>query len=252
MVGDLDGRRIVITGAASGVGAGLVAGLTERGARVVGFDLDAEAGQANADKHGTGFAACDISDPESVATAFQEADRVLGGLDCFINAAGVAPAEAAASTPLELWELCHRVNATGTFLTNLKAFERLKDNGGRIINFASAAGMAAYPSKAAYAASKGSVLAWVRTIAVEWAPFGITVNAIGPLMWTSMYDKTRAGIAPENLPAHDAQIKSIIPMGRMGQVESDLVPVLAFLAGEGSGFITGQTIMIDGGQTQVR
>lgn len=145
------------------------------------------------------------------------------------------------------------VNATGTFLTNRAAFELLKDTGGQILNFASNAGVEGLPQRADYSASKGAVVAWTRTVAREWAQYGITVNAIAPAIWTPMYDRTRAGMSPEQLAAHDAQVAKAIPLGgQNGDPQRDFVPVLAFLASDGSRFMTGQVFPIDGGMMMMR
>jgi NAD(P)-dependent dehydrogenase (short-subunit alcohol dehydrogenase family) len=153
---------------------------------------------------------------------------------------------------LDEWERVFAVNTRGTFLANRAAYELLKDHGGRIINFASAAGVVGQPGKAHYAASKGAVLAWTRTVAREWGSKGITVNAIAPAMWTPMYDNTRASMSAEQLKQHDLFMAGQIPIGgRLGDAAQDLAPVLVFLAGEGSRFVTGQTLMIDGGMVML-
>ncbi|RZL85315.1 MAG: SDR family oxidoreductase [Rhodococcus sp. (in: high G+C Gram-positive bacteria)] len=250
---ELVGRRIIVTGGASGMGEGIVRAFTKMGAAVVSLDVNTTLGSAIADEAGASFQSCDVSDETSVHEAFAAATATLGGLDVLVHAAGVAPAAPAAETDVELWQQVLAVNATGTFLTNRAAFPHLKENGGRIINFASAAGMNGYPGKSAYAAAKGAVLAWTRSIATEWAPFGITANAMAPMIWTSMYDKTRSEMSPEQLAAHDAKIRAMIPIGgKLGDIQQDLVPVVAFLSGEGSRFMTGQTFSVDGGKNMVR
>jgi NAD(P)-dependent dehydrogenase (short-subunit alcohol dehydrogenase family) len=136
---------------------------------------------------------------------------------------------------------------------NRAVFPHLRDHGGSIINFASGAGALGLPNKAAYSAAKGAVLAWTRTVAQEWGPHNIRVNAIAPAIWTPMYEKTRAEMSPEQLSSHDAYMAKVIPLGgKLGDMVEDLVPVLAFLASPGSRFMTGQIIAVDGGTLMVR
>jgi NAD(P)-dependent dehydrogenase (short-subunit alcohol dehydrogenase family) len=249
----LAGRRIIVTGGASGMGAGLVRALPRLDAAVVSLDVTADAGESVARESGARFLACDVADPVVVEQAFATAVEHLGGLDVLIHAAGIAPGAPAEEIDVATWQEVMRVNATGTFVTNQAAFPHLKDRGGRIINFASAAGIQGLRGKAAYSASKGAVVAWTRTLAQEWATYDITVNAIAPAIWTPMYDKTRASMTPEQLAAHDAQMAAAVPLGgRLGDIERDLVPVLAFLAGEGARFMTGQIFPVDGGITMMR
>ncbi len=250
---DLTGRRIVVTGGASGMGAGLVRALPGRGARVVSLDLNAVDGERIAGEVGIPFIECDVAEPDSVEDAFRRALNHLGGLDVLVHLAGLAPTGSASETEPELWHKVMSVNAGGTYLTNRVAYGYLKNEGGRIINFASGAGMIGYPGKAAYAASKGAVLAWTRTCAQEWGRYAITVNAVCPLIWTPMYDRTRASMTPEQLAAHDDMMARTIPLrGRLGDVEEDLVPVVAFLAGDDSHYMTGQTFVVDGGRLVTR
>lgn len=249
----LSGRKVIVTGGASGMGEGIVRAFAQNGAAVASLDVNASLGAQIAAEVGASFHRCDVSSEEQVAEAFRTAVAELGGLDVLVHAAGVAPAVPAEKTETALWQSVMGINATGTFLTNKAAFEYLKVNGGRIINFASGAGMNGYPGKSAYASAKGAVLAWTRSIAVEWAPHGITANAMAPMIWTSMYDKTRSEMSPEQLSAHDAKMCAMIPVGgKLGDIYTDLVPVVAFLASEGSRFMTGQTFSVDGGKNMVR
>lgn len=251
----LANKKIIVTGAARGIGASATRALAAAGARVTGLDLsDPSADTAESPSSGVfAYETCDVSSRESTRAAVDRAVAAMGGLDVLIHAAGVqryTPAEAITD---EDWELVVGVNARGTMIVNQAVFPHLKDRGGRIVNFASAAGALGLRGCAHYAASKGAVLAWTRTIAQEWGPYRISVNAIAPGMWTPMYDATRAGMTPEQLEAHDRGMAMMIPLGgRLGDPDADMAPVLVFLASDASRFITGQTLAVDGGLMMVR
>ncbi|WP_070153754.1 SDR family NAD(P)-dependent oxidoreductase [Sphingobium phenoxybenzoativorans] len=252
-MGSLTGKRIIVTGGASGMGAAMVRGFAEEGAKVAAFHrnetgervlqaLSAEAAPL------VQFFRCDVSQKAEVDQAFAEAAAWLGGLDVMVNAAGIAPGAPSHEITVQDWDDVFAINARGTFLSNQAAFPLLRDAGGAIINFASAAGVNGQARKAHYSASKGAVLAWTRSIAMEWGEYGITVNAIAPGIWTPMYEKTRANMTPERLAQHDAEMARIIPLGgKLGDPDRDFLPYMIFLAGDGARFITGQTIKIDGG-----
>ncbi|WHY19832.1 SDR family NAD(P)-dependent oxidoreductase [Paenibacillus sp. G2S3] len=251
---DLTGKRIIITGGASGMGLSLVEALPRLGAMVVSFDLNAEAGEPIAAAAGADFVECNVADEASVNQAVKTAVERLGGLDVLIHAAGIAPGSPAEDITLESWNKVMSINSTGTFLTNVAVFPYLKANGGgAILNFASAAGVQGYIGKAHYAASKGAVLAWVRSLAGEWGKHNIRVNAIAPAIWTPMYDKTRASMTSEQLAQHDAMMKNAVPMGgKLGDAKEDFAPIMAFLCSDDSHFMTGQVFAIDGGTLMLR
>ena len=258
-MGELSGKRIIITGGGSGMGATMVREFTAHGAAVVAMDINDEATEAvvgAATQRGPGradYVHCDVSSEGSVIAAFDQAVELLGRLDALVHAAGIAPGAPAEDILLADWDMVMGINARGTFLTKKAAFPHLKGAGGRIINFASGAGVRGLKRKAHYSASKGAVLGWTRTIAQEWGQYGITCNAIAPAIRTPMYEKTRSLMTPEQMIDHERHLKADMPIGgALGDPELDLAPVLRFLVGDGSRFITGQTIAIDGGMLMVR
>jgi NAD(P)-dependent dehydrogenase (short-subunit alcohol dehydrogenase family) len=235
------------------MGEGLVRAFPKLGAKLVCLDLNEETGRRIAAESGADFVRVDVADKASVDAAFASAVAKLGGLDVLVHAAGIAPASPAEASSVELWSKVLAVNTLGTMLTNQAAFRQLKERGGQIVNFASAAGIVGLPNKSVYAMSKGAVLAWSRTAAQEWARHGVTVNMIAPAIWTPMYDKTRSEMSPAALAAHDAYMKQAVPLGgKLGDIDSDFVPVLAFYCSEGAKFMTGQIVSIDGGTLMVR
>lgn len=250
---DLKGTRIIVTGSASGMGAALLAPLSAAGAQVVGIDMNEAAGLAEAERSGTGFVAGDVSDKPSIDAAFEAALATLGGLDALVHAAGIAPAAPAETITPEEWDRLFAINARGTLLTNQAAFRAFAGQGGRILNFASGAGVSGLPNKAHYSATKGAVIAWSRTAAKEWGRHGITVNMIAPAISTPMYAKTRANMDADQLAALDARLAADMPIdGQLGDAQRDLVPLMLFLCGTGARFITGQIFAVDGGLLMVR
>jgi NAD(P)-dependent dehydrogenase (short-subunit alcohol dehydrogenase family) len=257
----LQGKKIIVTGAARGLGEATVRAYVSEGAAVACLDVLDELGSAvaeHADSQGPGNARyyhCDVSDRGSVGEAFKTAVADLNGLDVMVNIAGVerqAPAEEISDHD---WDLIFDVNVRGTFLTNQAAFAAMRAGaaGGRILNFGSDAGLVPFPMAAHYSASKGAVMAWTRTVAHEWGRHGITVNSVVPAMWTPMYNEHRARMTPEQLAVHDAGMDKLIPLGgRLGNPDADLAPVMVFLAGDGARFITGQVISVNGGLGTVR
>jgi NAD(P)-dependent dehydrogenase (short-subunit alcohol dehydrogenase family) len=249
----LEGKRIIVTGAATGMGASCVTAYAKAGARVVAWyrkrgPEEVAKTLSEEELQRVAFFRRDVTEKADVDAGVAEAVAFLGGLDVLVNSAGISPGAPAEEITLDAWDEVMAINATGTFLTNQAVFPHLKEHGGKIINFASAAGVVGLYNKAHYAASKGAVLAWTRTLAKEWGKYGITMNSIAPAIWTPMYDRTRASFTPEQLVAHDKMMAAAVPLGgKLGDPDRDFAPMMVFLAGDGANFLTGQTYAIDGG-----
>lgn len=251
---ELKGKRLIVTGVAGGIGASVLRGLAAAGAQVAALDVNDAAGEEQASRAnaaGPGAARyfhCDVRLRGEVDAVFGAAAAWLGGLDGLVNIAGIERAAPAESILDADWDLMFDVNARGTMNTNQAAFPYLRERGGRILNFGSAAGVMGLPGCAHYSAAKAAVLGWTRTVAKEWGRHGISVNAAAPGMWTPMYEAHRARIDAQALAAHDAMMAGLIPLGgRLGDPDRDMTPFVVFMMSDGARFITGQTLAVDGG-----
>jgi NAD(P)-dependent dehydrogenase (short-subunit alcohol dehydrogenase family) len=250
----LKDKKIIVTGGAYGIGAHTVATLVAEGAQVASMARSADLGEAAAKAltaKGPGvarFYRCDISDRAQVKSAFAQAVRDMGGLDGLVNAAGVETGCAPEDETDESWDYMMNINAKGTFITNQEAFPYLKEKGGRILNFASGAGVNGSPRVPVYATSKAAVAGWTRSIAMAWGKHNITANIMNPTVITKMVQEYRTRLSPEQLEQHDRDMAARIYIdGKMGDIDRDLMPVMVFLLGDGSRFLTGQTFNVDGG-----
>jgi NAD(P)-dependent dehydrogenase (short-subunit alcohol dehydrogenase family) len=250
----LAGKRIVVTGGANGIAAATVRAYAREGARVVSMDVEDDLGRRVAAEAGgdARYRHCDVSRRDEVMAAFEAAVGDLGGLDVLAHVAAVEgprPAEDLEEADLERM---FRVNVYGTVYTNQAAFRHMKAAGGRIINFGSGAGIRGQKGSAHYSASKGAVMSWTRTVAQEWAPYGITVNSVVPAIWTRMYDSYRRHLAPDALAIHDMAMQHAVPLGgRLGDPDRDMAPVMVFLASDAPRFVTGQIFPVDGGMVML-
>jgi NAD(P)-dependent dehydrogenase (short-subunit alcohol dehydrogenase family) len=254
----LDGKRILVTGGARGIGASTVRALVTEGASVGVLDvLDDEGAELVSGLAGPGRALyrhCDVTRRVEVEATVAELADVFGGLDGLVHGAAVETRSPAEDLTDAAWDAVLDVSLRGTFLTNQAVFPHLRDaGGGRILNFASGAALDPFPRAAHYAAAKAGVIAWTRSVAHEWGTYGITLNSIVPAMWTPMYEATRGHMTPEQLAAHDAFMAARIPVGgRLGDPDRDLAPVLVFLLSDASRFVTSQIIAVDGGLSFLR
>lgn len=245
------GRRILVTGGATGIGAAAVSVLTEAGASV------AATYRQTPPPHGLAaeWLQCDVREAEAVSAMVHEAAQRLGGLDVLVNAAGLWQAGIPGYIGADDISFLLDTNIKATILTNQAAYAVMKDQapkGGRIINFGSSEAVMGSPISAVYAATKGAVQAWTRSAAKAWASDNITVNALAPAVQTAGADRLRDFLGPDAAALIDQQMQMMIPLGgTLGEPARDVGPMLVFLAGPGSGFITGQLLAVDGGLMMV-
>lgn len=261
LMGQLDGKKIIITGGAQGIGASVVRAYVAEGATVAAMDLNEEAGQKLVEglssenlSGSASFHKLDITDRDAVESVFEATVKKMGKLDVLVNVAGVQRHISPEDVTQKDYEFIYKVNVFGTMNTNGVAYKLMKENGsGNIINFGSESGLTGEIDNAVYGSSKGAVHTWNRTVARQWGPDGIRVNAVMPYVVTPMYEKFRESLSSENLAAHDEEVRTQIPLGgAFGNAERDLAPLMVFLAGDGSRFITGQMFPVDGGLVTVR
>jgi NAD(P)-dependent dehydrogenase (short-subunit alcohol dehydrogenase family) len=249
-MGQLEGKRIIVTGAASGIAAAAVRAYAREGAAIASLDIDDEGGREVAAEAGSAvrYFRCDVSNRREVFETFASAVEHLGGLDVMANVAGVERRTPAEDIADDEWDLIFAVNLKGTLYTNQAAFRHMKERGGRIINFGSGAGIRGQAGSAHYSASKGAVMSWTRTVAQEWAKYRITVNSIVPAIWTPMYDAWRNRMSEQERAIHDMAMQHVVLLGgRLGDPDRDMAPVMVFLASDASHFMTGQCFAVDGG-----
>ena len=240
------GRVAVVTGGGNGIGAATAARLAAEGAAVVVADVDEAGAQGVRERivaAGGKAVAChaDIRLPEQVEAMFALGRKAFGPAGILINTAGVGAQKYLLDTPLETLAAMYDVNVKGTFLcTQAGARDMIKLGGGRIVNFSSHSGLLGSSGRAAYAASKGGVIAMTRVMAVDLAQHGITVNAIAPGPIAVPRQK-------HNAERREAWLKAV-PLGRYGTAE-DVAGAALFLVSDDASYITGQTISVDGGFT---
>jgi 3-oxoacyl-[acyl-carrier protein] reductase len=241
----LDGRRILVTGGATGIGAAAVQVLSEAGAAVVATYHRT----TPPDRAGVTWVQCDVRDSAAVDAMVTAAAETLGGLDVLLHAAGLwQPGIPGQITGKDI-DFLVDTNLKATIFTNQAAYAVMrKDGGGRIINFGSGEAVMGSPISAVYAATKGAVTAWTRSIARAWAAEKVSAIALAPAVQTPGADRLREFLGPEAADFIDERIKATIPLGgALGDPVNDLGPTLVFLCGEGSRFINGQLIAVDGG-----
>ena len=237
----LDGKTAIVTGAGSGIGRAIALGLAAEGARVVVADLDGERAEAVADEvRSLGRKALaqrvDVSDSAAVDAMVEAALAEFGAIDILVNNAGVSARAPVAEMTDEQWDRVIAVNLRGTFLCSRAVLRHmLPRRSGRIVNTASGLGLRGSPGGAVYGASKAAIINLTRSLALEVARHGITVNAIAPGVTDTPF--WRANRAPEEI---EAALKS----GLVGRPE-DLVPYVVLLCSDAGAALSGETIVRD-------
>lgn len=245
----LDGRVAIVTGAGQGVGQGIANRLAQLGAHVVIAARRAETGEPAAAlirSHG-GSAVCivtDVTTRDSVEACVAETVERFGGLDVMVhNAFAGGRASRLEDTPPDAWFQMSRTSAWGSFWCAQAAFPHLRASDcGRLILVTSPSGIEGSANIPLYSPAKAAQRAMAKSLAREWGPFGITVNCIAPVAETPAL----AG-AFAQVPTLRGAIEARTPLGRIGDPTTDIGGVVAFLAGPDAGYVTGQTIVCDGG-----
>ncbi len=241
---DLEGKRVVITGGASGIGLATVKRFIEEGAEVVIIDWNEERlSKILSDiPELRGGIHADVSNPQEIENAFKKIDKILGGIDILISNAGISFRNPFLKIGYEQWSKVLRVNLDGMFLCAKEAIIRMKEQlSGVVLLTASTNGIEGHPFYSDYNSSKAGVILLAKSLALEFAPW-LRVNAVCPgYVLTPMQ---KAEYTPEMLE----EVNAKIPLNRHAEPE-EVASLFAFLASSEAAYITGQAISIDGGET---
>lgn len=239
---DLAGEVALVTGGAKGIGKGIAKALKQARAKVIIGDIDKENGKMTANELDGDFYYLDVTNKEQVQEVVQNICKKYGKLSILCSNAGIFPQVAIEDMTEEDWDKVQNINVKGAFLVIQATLKHMKkQNYGRIVLTSSITGdITGYPGWAHYGASKAAQLGFMRTAALEYAKYGITINAIQPgnILTDGLIE---AGEEYMN------KMKSVIPVNALGKPE-DIGYTAVFLASHEAGFITGQRIVVDGGQ----
>ncbi len=246
---NLEGKVAIVTGGASGIGGAVTRAFVKRGAKVVALDLDAEAGKAIVEEFGDDVASItgDVSAPTMPHLAVAKAVEQFGRLDALVNNAHASRKATFEETTQAMWDLSFNTGPWATRDFMLAAHDELKKTKGSIVNFGSGAGLSGNANEASYAAAKEAIRGLSRVVANEWALDEIRVNVVCPMAMTGGVEEWR-----EAYPDSYATAEAKVPLGRFGDPETDVAPIVAFLCSDDSRYMTGQTLMADGGSIKLR
>lgn len=239
-MGELEGLSVLITGAAGGIGEVMAERFSQAGARLALVDVRSAANLATSLGSAHSAYSLDLESPEAIAATVKDIGEAMG-IDILINNAGLGIVFPAEETNLDAWDRTMRINLRAPWLMGAAALPYLKKSGrGRIINISSQAGVIAIEEHAAYGASKAGLINLTKVMAIEWAKFGITVNAIAPtVVETPMALVGWSGEKGE-------KAKRDIPVGRFAK-PSEIAAAALYFASEDAGIINGSVLMADGG-----
>ncbi|SFC28082.1 SDR family NAD(P)-dependent oxidoreductase [Tropicimonas isoalkanivorans] len=244
MSDSLKGRRILVTGAASGIGRAAATLFESEGAQVAWLDVAEERLAACNVAEGSTRIPCDLADPEAIARAVPKAAEMLGGLDGILNSAGIADTATLDATELDAWNRVIAINLTAPMLVCRTARAALDAaGGGSIVNIASASGLRPANSGAAYSASKAGVIMLTRSLATEWAP-KIRANAVCP----GTVDTPMLEGLFERDAEFEERIRASYPLQRLASAE-EIAEAALYLISDRSSFVTGIALAVDGGRT---
>lgn len=246
MKGRLADRCALVIGAARGIGEGIAEKFIEEGAATMIADIDSIQGEATARRLGprASFLTADVSSEEDAERAVGETVARFGGLDILVQNAGIYPWRLIIDTEPSEWDKVLAVNLRGTFLAAKAAFPVMKTKGkGRMIFTSSITGpRVTSPGHGHYSASKAGINGFIKAAALEFSNYGITVNGVEP------GNVLTEGMKAHRTPAFIKSMEDAIPLGRLG-TPRDIANAVLFLASDEASYITGTTIVVDGGQT---